>query len=132
PIPPPPPAKLYVKLEGSNTGVRVNPPPTLDGLIAAIANPDPLRDRDLMKDTDKNRIDAIDISVGGQVTKLRKSGGPFGEWKLYGGSNDPQTANPQVVARLLDLVAKPGIVKDFPPSNDSFFTPAETRAEIKL
>jgi len=132
PLAPPPPARLYVKLEGSNTVVRVNPPPTLDGLIAAIANPDPLRDRDLVKDTDKNRIDAIDITVGGQVTKLRKSGGPFGEWKLYGGSNDPQTANPQVVAKLLDLVAKPGIVKDFPSSSDANFTPAETRVEIKL
>lgn len=129
---PPPAFKLYVKIEGSNTVVRVNPPATWDGLVAAIANPDPLRDRDLVKDSDKNRIDAIDITVGGQVTKLRKANGPFGSWKLYGGPNDPQDANPAVVAKLLDLVAKPGVVKDFPPANDANFTPAETRAEVKL
>ncbi len=132
PIPPVPPAKFYVKLEGSNTVVRVNPPPTMDGLVAAIANPDPLRDRDLVKDSDKNRFDAIDITVGGQVTKLRKSGGQFGGWKLYGGPNDPQDANPEVVRKLLDLVTHSHVVKDFPATNDANFTPAETRAEIKL
>ena len=133
PAPPAPPAKTFVQLEGSNTVVRVNPPPTFDGLVGAIDNPDPLRDRDLVKDSDKSRIDAIDITVGGQVTKLRKSGGPHGGgWKLHGGPNDPQDANPEVVRKLLDLIASPHVVKDFPASNDANFTPAETRAEIKL
>jgi hypothetical protein len=132
PAPPAPPAKLYVKREGSNTIVRVNPPATLDGLYGVIANPDPLRDRDLVRDTDKSRIDAIDITVGGQVTKLRKAGGPFGTWKLYGGPNDPQDANAEVVNRLLNLVAQPHNIKDFPPVNDANFTPQETKAEVKL
>ncbi|MFO0804596.1 MAG: DUF4340 domain-containing protein [Gemmataceae bacterium] len=129
---PPPAFKLYVKVGDSKTVVRVNPPATFDGLVAAIANPDPLRDRDLVKDSDKNRIDAIDLTVGGQVTKLRKVGGSFGRWQLFGGPNDPQDANTAVVAKLLDLVAKPGVVKDFPASSDANFTPAETRAEVKL
>jgi len=132
PLAPLPPPKYYVKLEGSNTVVRVNPPPTMDGLVSAIANPDPLRDRDLVKDSDKNRFDAIDITVSGQVTKLRKTGGQFGSWKLYGGPNDPQDANPEVIRKLLDLVTQSHVVKDFPATNDANFTPAETRAEIKL
>jgi hypothetical protein len=132
PLPPPPPAKLYVKVGDSNTVVRVTPPATWDGFLAAIGNPDPLRDRDLVKDTDKNSIDAIDLVVGGQTTKLRKVGGPFGKWQMFGGPNDPQDANPEMVRKLLDLVAKPGVVKDFPPSSDANFTPAETRAEVKL
>jgi|GEM_PF-1107923 len=129
---PPPTSKLYVKLENSPTVVRVSPPATWDGLLASVANPDPLRDRDLVKDSDKNGIDAIDILVGGQVAKLRKVGGPFGKWQLFGGPNDPQDANAAVVAKLLDLVAKPGVVKDFPASSDANFTPAETRTEVKL
>ncbi|HEY3788252.1 MAG TPA: DUF4340 domain-containing protein, partial [Urbifossiella sp.] len=129
PLPPAPPAKYYVKLEGGSTVVHVNPPPTFDGLVAVIENPDPLRDRDLVKDSDKNRIDAIDINAGGQTTKLRRVNNV---WKLFGGPNDPQDANSEVIRKLLDLVAQPHVIKDFPAVSDANFTPAETRAEIKL
>ncbi len=132
PLPPAPPAKYYATIQGSNTVVHFNPPATMDGLYTVIANPDPLRDRELVKDSDKSRIDAIDITVGGQLTKLRRTGGTFGKWQLFGGPNDPQDANSETIRKLLDLVAAPRAVKDFPPSSDANFTPAETRAEIKL
>jgi hypothetical protein len=132
PAPPAPPAKVYVKLEGSNTVVHVAPPATLDGLYADIANPDPLRDRDLVKEADKSRIDAIDITVAGKTTKLRKVGGSFGSWELFGGPNDPQKADPDAIRKLIDLLTKSHVVKDFPPPSDANFTPAETRSEIKL
>ncbi len=132
PQPPAPPAKYYAKLEGSNTVVHVTPPPSFESLAGLIANPDPLRDRDLVKATDKNRIDAIDITVGGKTTKLRKGAGSFNAWKLYGGPNDPQDANSRDVDKLLNLLAQPHVIKDFPTANDATFTPAETRSEIKL
>lgn len=130
--PPAPPAKVYVQREGSNAVVHVGASAdTINNLAALAANPDPLRDRDLVKDTDRSRIDAIDIATGGQTTKLRKAPGSA-EWKLYGGPNDPQTANQDAVKKLLDLLTHPHVVKDFPPANDANFTPAETKAEVKL
>lgn len=132
PQPPAPPAQYYAKLEGGNAVLRVNPPPSFEALPGLIANPDPLRDRDLVKASDKLRIDAIDITVGGQTTKLRKSAGNFGAWKLYGGPNDPQTASAREVQKLLDLLAQPHVIKDFPAANDANFIPAQTLSEIKL
>ena len=50
-----------------------------DALHAAvIADPSTLRDRTLLH-ADKARIDAVDVVVGGQTVKLRKTGGPAGD-----------------------------------------------------
>jgi hypothetical protein len=130
PAPPPPPAKVYVQREGSGTVYRIgNPPAGLDGLAALVANPDPLRDRDLVKDADRGRIDAIDLTAGGQTTKLRKVNN---DWKLFGGPNDPQEANQEAVRHLIDLITQPHVVKDFPPANDANFAGPELKAEVKF
>lgn len=132
PAPPAPPvAKVYVQFEGSKTVVRVNPGPTFDGLAAVVADPTPLRDRDLLADSVRGRIDAIDLVAGGQTVKLRKPAGAGG-WKLYGGPNDPQDANAKSVENLLALVTQPRVVKDFPTPNDAHFAGAELKAEVKL
>ncbi len=123
-----PPSKVYVQLEGTPGVVRATAT-GLDGLAAAIDNPTPLRDRDLVRDDLKARIDAIDATSGGQTVALRKSGG---EWKLAGGPNDPQAANQTAAAALLNLVTQPRVVKDFPASNDAHFAGPELRAEVKL
>lgn len=130
PAPPAPPAKVYVQREGSSTVYRIgNPPAGLDSLAALVANPDPLRDRDLVKDADRGRIDAIDLTAGGQTTKLRKVNN---DWKLFGGPNDPQEANQEAVRHLIDLITQPHVVKDFPPPNDANFAGPELKAEVKF
>ncbi|MBN9518011.1 DUF4340 domain-containing protein [bacterium] len=123
-----PPAKVYVQLEGASGVIRASAA-GLDGLAAVVDNPTPLRDRDLVRDDLKARVDAIDVTSGGQTVALRKSGT---EWKLTGGPNDPQTANPTAAAALLNLVTQPRIIKDFPAANDANFAGPELRAEVKL
>lgn len=122
------PAKVYVQLEGTPGVVRATAS-GLDGLAAVIDNPTPLRDRDLVRDDLKARVDAIDLTHAGQTVQLRKSGT---EWKLAGGPNDPQAANQAAATALLNLVTQPRVVKDFPPANDAHFAGAELRAEVKL
>ncbi|MBX9582857.1 MAG: DUF4340 domain-containing protein [Gemmataceae bacterium] len=125
---PPPGGKVYVRVEGVPGVVRATPGPNFDGLAAVAADPSPLRDRDLLKDA-AARTDAIDITVGKDAVKLRKVGG---EWRLYGGPNDPQPANQKAVADLLALLGRPRLVKDFPAANDARFAPNEVKAEVKL
>jgi hypothetical protein len=123
-----PPAKVYVQLEGTPGVIRASAT-GLDGLAAVIDNPTPLRDRDLVRDDQKTRIDAVDVATGGQTVQLRKTGT---DWKLVGGPNDPQTANQTAAKGLLDLVTQGRIVKDFPASNDANFAGPALQAEVKL
>ncbi|MFO0797891.1 MAG: DUF4340 domain-containing protein [Gemmataceae bacterium] len=118
--------KLYVQLEGTPGVVRAAAV-GLDGLAAVIDNPTPLRDRDLLRDDVKTRIDAVDVITSGQTVQLRKSGA---DWKLAGGPNDPQAANQTTAKALLDLVSQARLVKEFPPTTDAAF--AAPAAEVKL
>src|SRR4029453_5307315 len=52
----------------------------LDVLARTVANPTPLRDRDLVK-LDQARTDAIDVNNGSQVIKLRREGTQ--QWKVF-------------------------------------------------
>ena len=107
----PPAAKVYVRVEGVPGVIRATAGPNFEGVAAVVTDPARLRDRDLLKDDLKARTDAIDITVGKDTVKLRKVGP---EWKLFGGPNDPQPANQKAVADLLGLLARPGLVKEFP------------------
>lgn len=128
--PPPTPSQVYVQVEGSPTVIRANASEKLDGLAAVAADPSPLRERDLLRAENRERIDAIDITFAGMTTKLRKTG--TNEWKLYGTPKDPTSARETVVAGLLDLLYQPDLIKDFPAPNDANFAGPETKAEIKL
>ncbi|MBX9623904.1 MAG: DUF4340 domain-containing protein, partial [Gemmataceae bacterium] len=128
--PPVPPSNtVYVRVEGTPGVIRVTPGPAFDGVAAVVNDPTPLRDRDLLKDDLKTRTDAVDITVGKDTVKLRKVGG---EWKLYGGPNDPQAASQKAVADLLALLGQPRLVKDFPARTDARFAPDQVKAEVKL
>jgi hypothetical protein len=125
----PPTGKVYVRVEGTPGVIRASTGPNFDAVPGLVADPAPLRDRDLLKDDLKTRTDAVDIAAGKDTVKLRKVGG---EWKLYGGPNDPQPANQRAVADLLALLGRPKLVKDFPPADDARFGPNELKAEVKL
>lgn len=125
----PPGGKVYVQLEGTPGVIRASAA-SLDGLAAVVSDPTALRDRDLLRDDLKTRLDAIDITTGGQTVQLRKGGG---DWRLAGGPNDPQAANQTLAKTLIDLVTQPRLVKEFPKEkNDAAFAGSELRAEVKL
>lgn len=128
---PPPAGKVYVRVEGSAGVIRASAGGNLGGLAAIIADPAPLRDRDLLREDVRNRVDAIDVTAQGQTVKLRKPAGST-EWKLYGGPEDPKAANQAAVTALLSLLTQPRIIKDFPASNDANFAGPELKAEVKL
>jgi hypothetical protein len=123
--------KVWVRVEGQPGVIRASAG-DLAGLIPVIENPDPLRDRNLLA-SDKSRIDGLDITVGGQTTKLRKAGA-LPEWKLYGNpaAGDPQPAAAQAVNRMLDVLTEKRTIKSFPPANPADFTPGEVKAEVKV
>ena len=126
-MPPAPGGKVYVQVEGEAGIIRATAG-NLDGLANAIADPNPLRDRNLLA-IEKARIDGLDITAGGQTTKLRRVGP---EWKLFGGSGDPQAAGRGQIEEILDLVSKPRTVKDFPdPKLITGPVPGQV-AEIKI
>jgi hypothetical protein len=131
--PPPTSGKVFVRVEGEQGVIRATGS-NLDGLAALVADPTPLRDRTLLA-TDKNRIDAIDVTVGGQTVKLRRRGGQLGmpgHWELYGGPGDPQRAGETTVAALLEVLTERRTIKDFPVTNDANFAGPELKAEVKL
>jgi hypothetical protein len=127
---PPPANKVFVQVEGESGVVRASGA-NIDGIAAAVADPSTLRDRTLLH-TDKDRIDAIDVVIGGQTVKLRKPGGSLESWKLYGGPGDPQPAARQAVEQLLDVLTEKRAIKDFPARNDANFAGPELKAEVKV
>ena len=147
-MPPHPPmggaGKVYVQIEGM-PGVIVASATNLGGLAAVIADPSPLRDRNLLNVAIGKQVDAFDILLAGQPpdkpTKLRKVGA---EWRLYGGPNDPQKANNATVMKLAEVLTAKRAIKDFPAPNptnfaalsatvyvwvDGFNPPADPKAE---
>ncbi len=125
-------SKVWVRIEGQAGIIHANAG-DLNGLIPVIENPDPLRDRTLLSITDRERIDGVNITVGGQTAQLRKAPGAR-EWKLYGNpsAGDPQNANDTSVRNILDVLLEHRTIKSFPPPNPANFAPPEIKAEIKL
>lgn len=125
------PEKVWVRIEGQPGVIRATGN-DLTGLRPVIENPDPLRNRTLLAE-ERSRIDGLDITVGGQTVKLRKTGA-VPEWKLYGNpsAGDPQAAAMLPVNRILDLVTERRTIKSFPPTQPANFAPGEIKAEIKI
>jgi hypothetical protein len=140
PPPPPPPlpgmpphppmggtsGKVFVRVDGLPGAIHASAT-NLGNLAAVVADPNPLRDRNLLNVGTK-QIDGLDLLLAGQPPdkpiKLRKVGG---EWKLYGGPNDPQSADVAVASKIADVLAAKRTIKDFPAPNPANFpTIAET------
>lgn len=129
---PPPAGKVWVRIEGQTGVIRANAA-DLSGLLPVIENPDPLRDRTLLAIADKDKIDGLNITAGGQTTQLRKASGAR-EWKLFGNAaaGDPQPANDIAVKNLLDVLLEHRTIRSFPAANPANFTPADIKAEVKI
>jgi hypothetical protein len=120
--PQPPGGKVYVSIEGQPGVIRASAA-NLSGLAGVITDPNPLRDRDLIRVERGKSVDGIDIHLAGQApdkpTRLRKVGN---DWKLFGGPNDPQNALAATVMKIVDVVTAKRSIKDFPPQNNNNFS----------
>lgn len=119
--------KIYAQAEG-DTGIFKATAPNATGFATAAAEPQALRDRNLL-DIDRSRIDGIEVTAQGQTVKLRRS--PTG-WELVEGPNDPRPALTEPVEALLAALTERRTVLDFPAADDARFAPNEVKAEVKL
>lgn len=128
------PNKVYVKVPGMPGVIRASTSNS-DGIFGVLADPGPLRNRNLFPSDLKTQFVAIDIVKGGYATRLRQAGGSFGSWKLFGEADDPTDANGAAISKILELINQPRVVKDFPapsPANDANFAGPEQKVELKL
>lgn len=105
----------------------------IDLLAKTLAAPDVLRNRDLLPESDRPLVDAIDLTVGGTTTSLRRvARGQQQVWVLPG-SGEPAEANRITVEDLLAALAQPRVIVDFPaPPFDPLFAPAEVKGTVTL
>jgi hypothetical protein len=128
-VPAAPSTKWFVKIDGEPSVIRANAG-KLEGLVGVVTDPNPIRDRTLLA-FEKTRIDAIDLTFGGQTLKLRKTGG-VPQWKLYGTPNDPTLVDPKLIEAMLNVLGERRTIRDFPPTIDPNFSAAELKVEVKL
>ncbi|MBA4189448.1 MAG: hypothetical protein C0467_15770 [Planctomycetaceae bacterium] len=125
---PPKTDKWWVQVQGQPGVIRANSG-DLSGLVGVIANPDPLRDRNLLS-VEKVRIDGLDLANG--AVKLRKPGGPLATWKLYGNpaAGDPQVATLVDVERVINALTERRTIKSFPAANEANFGPGAVTVKV--
>jgi hypothetical protein len=130
------PMKVYAKVPGDRAVVTIATD-RRDAIVKTVADPSELRNRDLFGDSQRERIDALDLTVQGKTVKLRRV--PVGQaasekrWVLYGGPNDPQEANQAAAQDLVTALARPRVaLEPVTPPYDAAFNPADRRAELKV
>jgi hypothetical protein len=127
--------KLYVRVPGIPGVIRASIQ-NADALFGVLADPTPLRNRNLFPSdpTGRTQVQAIDIIKDGKTTRLRQPPNTFGlpRWQLWGEPGDPQDANTSAITKIVDVLTQPRTVKDFPAPNDANFTGPELKAELKV
>lgn len=132
------PTKVYAQLSGDPAVVKVQTD-RLEALRQTAMHPSELRNKDLIASEKRDRIDAIDLTVGTTTVKLRKvPAGPgalpgqTGRWVMYGegGAADVKAAE---VEAVLTAFTKSRAVKDvLPAPDDAAFSGPEVKATVKL
>ena len=127
------PAKVYARTEGDG-GVMMATFDRLDALKATIRNPADLRDKDLIPDYARGKIDAIDLTVGQTLTRLRKvkvPGEATPQWVVYGGPA-PVLAKNSEVEQILGELSKPRVAREvLSAPYDAVFAEPEHKATVK-
>ena len=129
------PTQVYARLDGDSAVMKL-PFDRLAMLKATIAAPGELRNKDLFPAGTRDRVSAIDATVGGTTIKLRKvptpDGGPAPQWVLYG-AGEPQVADQAAVDDLVTALARPRLATDvLSRPDDAAFAEPERKATIKL
>ena len=140
------PGKVYCRMVGDTAAITVATD-RLDAIASTIANPSEMRNKDLVPETKKEFIDAIDVVQGAASFKLRRisttvgataqwaiyGATPDGRWATYVGSGDP--ADPRAsVSKLIEALTKPRAAKAvlLPNSPESTAAFAATTATVKV
>ena len=126
------PPRVYARVPGESGAAKVAFD-RLNSLWATLDAPQTLRDRDLVAPTQRERLDAIDLIVGGNTTQLRKvpvDGKP--QWVVYGGPAGPVSAKSDPIIQLVEILTSPRAGRDMLPGlNDTAVTGAALQATIK-
>ncbi len=123
------PPRQYVKLDGDAAVFAVGTD-LADKLGATLADPSPLRNRDLLPPAKLAQIDAVDSTAGGGFA-LRKLGGPNDPWALYGGG-EPAEAQAQAVQALLNKLSAQRVAVNVLPADNAAFAGANLQGELKV
>ncbi len=128
------PAKVYAKIDG-DSGVMMASFDRLDALKATLRSPGELRNKDLLSESARGKADALDLTVGGTLTRLRKvalPGEATPQWVLYGGPT-PVAARSAEVEKLLAALAKPRVAREvLSAPYDPVFADPEKKATLRL
>lgn len=126
------PTKVYCRVEG-DPAVAMVPTDRLEAFINTVADPSDFRSRDLIVETKRDRIDAIDSTLTSGY-RLRRVAGTTGRvWALYGGSNDPSPTHDQVVSNLIGTLARPRLATAvLLAPNDAAFAADQRKGELKV
>jgi hypothetical protein len=107
--------KYYARLAGEKYIVLVNAK-DLKPIQEAIAKPQTLRNHNLIH-VNRQEVDAIDLEPSrGVVLKLRRSGGI---WRLFEGGAKGADADRNSIQSLINALATPRLVRDFPTKTDT-------------
>ena len=132
---PPGMPQVYAQLEGDSAVIKVVTD-RVEAIRQTAVNPGELRNKDLLNPTRRDRIDAIDLTVGATTVKLRRvaaGGEPVPRWVLYGGPGDPQDARQTEVAMLLGALTRPRAAREvLTAPNDPAFADPEKKATVKV
>lgn len=130
------PAKVYAKLDGE-AGVLKVAFDRLDALRATVNSPQEMRNKDLIAPAQRDKLDAIDLTAGGQTIKLRRvpvvgAAGPEPKWVIYGGPAGPVFAKAEPVTRLIDALTRPRAGREVLATQDNAAVMGtEVKATIK-
>jgi hypothetical protein len=126
------PTRVYCRVDGDSAVATVTTD-QLESLVNAIADPKLMRNRDLVAETKRDRIDAIDSTFGGGF-KLRRVSAPTGsQWGLYGAASDPTDAQLLTVTNLLNALARSRVATEtLLEPNDAAFAAAQKKGELKV
>lgn len=126
--------QVYAQLQGDPAVIKVATD-RVEALRQTALNPGDLRNKDLISPSRRDRIDAIDLTVGATTVKLRKvaTGLEPPKWVLYGGPGDPQDARQTEVAALLGALTRPRAAREvLTAPNDVAFADPEKKATVKV
>ncbi|OWK44335.1 DUF4340 domain-containing protein [Fimbriiglobus ruber] len=134
------PSKVYCRIDGDSAVVKVATD-RVESLRQTAVDPREMRNRDVLPPSKRDEINAIDLTVGSAVVKLRKfadpapaaTGAPGARWVLFGGPGDPTDAKRSEVEALLTVLTRPRAAEDVltAPDNAAFAAP-ETKAVVKV
>lgn len=126
------PTRHFVRVEGDPAVFTVTTD-AFDRLANTLADPTPLRSRDLLPPTRFAKIDAADSTAGGGFKLRRVGAGADARWELYGGPKDPTEANTGAVQAALTRLSAPRVATDvLPKPDDAAFDAQNLQGELTV